>query len=233
MNADLGQRIREARLAQGLSLRATAADASVSPSLLSQVETGKVQPSVSTLYAIVTRLGLSVDEILGNQPAAGGRQRPRSGNPVQHPDAGPVIVMENGVTWQGLAIMDAKDNVDAVLATYEPGAASSIDGAHTRHEGVEYGYILEGQLTLKIDFETYLLGQGDSFCFDSRRPHFYLNATDGVAKGIWYVVGRGPESIPADESGVRVRTAIDALDVMSRMPGRGNDSQNPPPAEAR
>ncbi|RZI95870.1 MAG: XRE family transcriptional regulator [Microbacterium sp.] len=68
MTAELGDRIRAARTAQGLSLRATAAQAEISPSLLSQVETGKVQPSVSTLYAIVSCLGLSLDEVLGNHP---------------------------------------------------------------------------------------------------------------------------------------------------------------------
>ena len=224
MTAELGQRLRAARLAQGLSLRAIAADASVSPSLLSQVETGKVHPSVSTLYAIVTRLGISLDEVLDNKPVPGGRGRPRTGDPVQR-EAAPVVVMENGVTWQRLAIMDTADNVVAVLATYEAGAASSIDGSHMRHDGVEYGYILEGELTLKIDFDTYPLHAGDSFCFDSRRPHFYVNATDSIAKGIWYVVGSGRESTPA--RGGSVRTAVDMLEVMNRRPG--NQAASLPP----
>jgi transcriptional regulator with XRE-family HTH domain len=215
MPAELGQRLRAARLAQGLSLRTVAADASVSPSLLSQVETGKVHPSVSTLYAIVTRLGVSLDEILDNKPVPGGRGRPRTGDPVQR-DAAPLVVMENGVTWQRLAIMDTADDVVAVLATYEAGAASSIDGSHMRHDGVEYGYVIDGELTLKIDFDTYPLRTGDSFCFDSRRPHFYVNNTDRVAKGIWYVVGSGQQTVPP--RGGSVRTAADMLDVMNRTP---------------
>jgi transcriptional regulator with XRE-family HTH domain len=219
VNAGLGQRLRVARLAKGLSLRATAAEASVSASLLSQVETGKVQPSVSTLWSIVSVLGLSVDEVLEGTPApAAAATRPRAGDPVQHPDAAPLITMENGVTWQRLAVMDPDGDVDAVLATYEPGGASSVDGAHMRHKGVEYGYILEGELTLKIDFDTYPLRAGDSFCFDSRRPHFYVNGTDRVAKGIWYVVGRGTESA-AGEGGGPVRSVVEALEAMSRMPG--------------
>lgn len=235
MTVELGKRIRAARLAKGLSLRATAAEASVSPSLLSQVETGKVQPSVSTLYAIVTHLGLSVDELLDNKPAADLQQRPRTGNPVQHPEDAPIILMENGVTWQGLAIMGTDDNVDAVLATYEPGAASSIDGSHMRHQGVEYGYILEGELTLKIDFETYLLRPGDSFCFDSRRPHFYINGTDTVAKGIWHVVGRGSETIGAENDDRSPQTVVGVLDAMIRMPrqARHSAAQHPPAAQAR
>lgn len=219
MTAELGQRIRAARLARGVSLRSAAAEASISASLLSQVETGKVQPSVSTLYAIVTYLGISLDEILDNNPAAGSSSsRPSFTDPVQPRDAAPVVEMENGVTWQRLAIMDTAPDVVAVLATYQAGAASSIDGSHMRHEGVEYGYILEGELTLKIDFDTYPLRTGDSFCFDSRRPHFYINTTDRVAKGIWHVVGSNTAVVPARDGSIR--TAVDMLEAMSRIPGR-------------
>jgi transcriptional regulator with XRE-family HTH domain len=216
MTEELGARIRQARLAKGLSLRATAAEAEISPSLLSQVETGKVQPSVSTLWAIVSCLGLSVDDVLGHHvPADAARHTPRP-EPVQRAADAPEIVMENGVTWRGLAVMDATG--DAVHVTYAPGAASSIDDTHMRHTGTEFGCILKGELTLRLDFETYVLGPGDSVSFDSMRPHLYQNHTDSVAEGIWFVVGRSPGvagEVPAD-----IRSAIDVLDAMSRLSGR-------------
>ncbi|MFR0355862.1 helix-turn-helix domain-containing protein [Streptomyces sediminimaris] len=59
----VGARIRQARLARGVSLRALARDVGVSASLVSQIETGKSQPSVSTLYAITTALGISVESL--------------------------------------------------------------------------------------------------------------------------------------------------------------------------
>lgn len=217
MTQGLGDRIRAARAERGMSLRATASEAGISPSLLSQVETGKVQPSVSTLYSIVSTLGLSMDEVLGRRPP--GRRRPpaRSG-PVQPFAAAPEIVMENGVVWRGLASMGTADGADAVLATYEPGASSSVDDRHMRHAGVEHGYIIRGELTLKLDFETYVLRAGDSVCFDSTRPHLYVNHTDAVAEGVWFVLGLGRPS----PGGARaeVRTAAEALDAIGRMQGR-------------
>lgn len=217
MTDRLGQRIREARLARGMSLRETAAQAGISPSLLSQVETGKVQPSVSTLYAVVTCLDLSIDEILDHRPSADPGPRPRPGDPVQRAVDAPAIRMENGVTWHGLAVMRASDHVDGVRATYAPGAASSLDDSHMRHAGVEYGFLISGELTLKLDFESYVLRAGDSFCFDSMRPHFYVNHTDEEATGVWYVVGRSG----GDERGADAgppRTAVDVLEAMSRLP---------------
>ena len=51
-------------MSRGLSLRGLAERLGVSPSLISQVETGRAKPSVSTLYAIVTELGISLDELV-------------------------------------------------------------------------------------------------------------------------------------------------------------------------
>lgn len=218
MTAELGDRIRAARTAKGLSLRATAAEAAISPSLLSQVETGKVQPSVSTLYAIVSCLGLSLDEVLGNRPPAAAAPKPRVPVvPVQPLSEAPEIVMQNGVTWRALAV-GGDEGMDAVLATYEPGAASSLDETHMRHIGIEHGFIVRGELTLKLDFDTFVLRSGDSLCFDAQRPHYYFNNTDEVAEGVWFIVGstRATADAPAD-----IRNAVDVLDAMGRLHARG------------
>ena len=59
----IGERLRTARTRRGLSQRKLARLVGVSPSLISQMEAGKVQPSVATLMAVVTQLGLSIDEL--------------------------------------------------------------------------------------------------------------------------------------------------------------------------
>src|SRR5690348_16835901 len=59
----LGQRIRAERLRHDLSLRALAREVGVSASMISQIETGKAQPSVSTLYAITSILGMSIQDV--------------------------------------------------------------------------------------------------------------------------------------------------------------------------
>ena len=61
---DLGASLRAERLRQGLSLRETARRLGISASALSQIETGKAQPSVSKLFDIVNLLGVSVDDLL-------------------------------------------------------------------------------------------------------------------------------------------------------------------------
>jgi transcriptional regulator with XRE-family HTH domain len=65
----VGRRLRQAREARGFSLREMARRIGVSPSFVSQVETGKASPSVGTLYSLVNELGLSLDEVMGDTAA--------------------------------------------------------------------------------------------------------------------------------------------------------------------
>ncbi|MGW5863257.1 helix-turn-helix domain-containing protein [Streptomyces sp. NPDC055239] len=200
MEDRIGQALREARVAQGISLRSLATETGISASLLSQVETGKSQPSVSTLYALVNRLQVSLDDLLGIKVNRPSRHQPQDGEatPSAHSRPGvviqrgtdnPALDMDNGVRWERLASSD-NGLVDALLVTYQGGASSSVEGTLMRHSGFEYAYLFEGSLTLVLEFDQYELRAGDSFCFDSTRPHMYVNRGREAARGLWYVVGR-------------------------------------------
>src|SRR5919197_3978354 len=70
----LGERIREERVSRGVSLRALAGKVGVSASMISQIENGKSQPSVSTLYAITTALGISIQDVFDGALQDAGEQ---------------------------------------------------------------------------------------------------------------------------------------------------------------
>lgn len=226
---NIGARLRDARMQRGFSLRSVALALGVSPSLISQVETGKTQPSVSTLYAMVNHLGVSMDELLGVTPVAGpavafvGNTGPVM-PAVQRGPENPVLEMENGVHWERLAVGEGGP-ADALLVSYDPGASSSIEGKLMRHSGIEYAYILEGELTLQLDFDTHVLGAGDSLQFDSVRPHLYSNNGTTVARGIWFVVGRRQQNqamptAPGEESrGGQLSSAVDVLRAIDDLRG--------------
>ena len=59
-----------------------------------------------------------------------------------------------------------------------------------RHPGREYGYVISGRLGVQIQFQRYLLQAGDSFAFDSTKPHRLWNPGDRPAHALWCVVGR-------------------------------------------
>ncbi len=193
--ASVGASLRERREELGLSLRELARRLEVSPSLVSQIETGKIQPSVRTLYAMVSELGLSLDEIfvLGGAggapaPASPGRAA-RAGASVQRAGDRRAIELESGVRWERLTAWNEED-VEFMEAIYEVGGASSPDGKLVRHSGREFGLVLSGTLGVAVGFEEHVLGPGDSIAFDSSIPHRLHNDGDEVATAIWMVLGR-------------------------------------------
>lgn len=237
---EIGTRLRAVRLQQGISVRGLAQSLGVSPSLISQVETGRTQPSVSTLFAIVTELDVSLDALLADAPQT--PQRPQAPQPaqesrpvrstlkgpggdvaippIQRGADNPAIEMENGVRWERLA-MDPHGSVDMILVTYEPGATSSVEDRLMRHAGHEFAYVLEGQLTLRLNFDTHVLSAGDSLQFDSTRPHLFFNHTDAVARGVWFVVGHRDAGLPTAPGPSRrdtdaVSSAVDVLHAFDR-----------------
>ena len=248
----IGARLRAERRRRGVSVRGLARDIGVSASLISQIETEKSSPSVSTLYAITTALGISIEELFdpsaaeaddgeelpaadeGEEPAdvevtrlpafattgdvtviregpaaaailtaAMAAAAPASGStaaptvevagqrvgPVITPEEREVLTLDSGVTWELLGRMPQK-HVEFLLITYQPGGTSSSSGLLMRHSGTEFGFVISGELTLSLGFETHKLRAGDAVSFDSSQPHSYRNESSEPAVGVWFVLER-------------------------------------------
>jgi transcriptional regulator with XRE-family HTH domain/uncharacterized cupin superfamily protein len=215
---------------QGLSLRELGRRIGLSASLLSQIETGKTEPSVSTLYALVTQLNLSLDALLERpadvevdaaEPVDQSAGRPsgsgRNSNPVVTHAERRVLHMESGVSWERLT--RGPSDVDMLLVTYEPGGTSSTTGKHMTHGGREFAYIIEGSLTLELAFETHILRPGDSLEFNSSIPHLFHNDGDVRVRGVWFVLADAHHHGVAGTAEAENRSARDvppqsAVDVL-------------------
>jgi transcriptional regulator with XRE-family HTH domain len=194
----LGARLREEREKRGVSVRGLARDVGISASMVSQIETGKAQPSVSTLYAITTALGITVEKVftpgVQSRPAsereeAMGALRGDRLGPLVRPQQRRVLQLDSGVTWELLGDLP-QHTVDFLRVTYAPGGTSSSNGGLMRHPGSEYGHLLAGELVLTLGFEDHVLRPGDSICFDSTTPHRYRNDGSEPAVGVWFVIER-------------------------------------------
>jgi len=208
---EIGRRLRAERQRKGISARGLAREIGVSPSLISQIETGKSRPSVSTLYAITNALGITVEDLFeaaeaADQPVAAasggafdraegrrvlGPDRARQVGPVVEPGEREVLTLDSGVTWERLGQVPGA-HVDFLRITYEPGGTSAGLGLLMRHPGIEYGYVVSGELVVTLGFDEHRLGPGDAVSFDSATPHGYRN--DGIepAVGIWFVLEHAP-----------------------------------------
>lgn len=218
---DLGKRLREARESKNIGLRELARRLGVSPSLISQIETGKSEPSINTLFAMVSELELPVNEIVfdsqrsSDRPKAttsspddgavaelAGRSVPAepSNSPVQRSTNRTSISLESGVSWQRLTAQPDHD-VDFLYLRYPPGSESTPSHSLMRHNGMEYGYILKGRLEVSIGFDKYEVGPGDTISFDCTQPHRFATIGEEAVEAVWFVVGRR-NTLSVDDSSI-------------------------------
>jgi transcriptional regulator with XRE-family HTH domain len=192
----MGERLRSARLGRSLTLRELAQRLGVSPSMISQIETGRASPSVSTLYAIANELDVSLDELLFNDRRATAGPLDEKATSAERPllqrrDSRKRIRLASGVVWERLTPLSDPDT-EFLYVTYEVGGASSAETEFQRHAGHEWGFVLEGRLEVRVGFEEHILEPGDAVSFDSTIPHRLANAGDEPVHAIWFVLGRTP-----------------------------------------
>ena len=204
LSVDLGAKLRQARERRGMTVRGLAREIDVSPSLISQVERGRVMPSVGTLYSIVNELGLVVDDLFRVRNTKAQQEDRaeatlRGLDPVQRGHNRKVIRLAGGVRWERLTPMPDKD-VEFRYVVYDVGASSCPEDSLIRHGGTEYTFVIGGRLGVKIGFESFELGPGDAITFDARMPHRLWTIGDEPAAAVWVVLNRHGDtrSAPAE-----------------------------------
>lgn len=175
----LGMRLRHARLVQEMTLKQLAQKVECSESLLSKLENDAATPSLAMLHRLAKALETSIADLMADdwtadQPVLKPAQRNRKRFLQRSKKGG--IELEN-LTWHHKGGL-LQGNIHII----EPGVAS--DGL-IEHHGEEMGYVLEGELELRLGDDVWTLEQGDSFYFPSQIPHGYRNIGTVVARVLW------------------------------------------------
>lgn len=193
--------IRDARLAQGLSLRALSARAGLPYSTLSKLENGKMALTYDKLIRLAQALNVDLKDILTSQGAGapiavGRRSVTRAGEAL---DAG----SEKHVHHYPAADLLGKKMIPIVIDVQ----ARSIDelGGLVRHGGEEYLYVLRGTMELHSDvYAPLTLGPGDSVYFDSGMSHGYVRTSAEPCIVLAVCAGQGIQQL-ADAASKRFR----------------------------
>lgn len=189
LGPSVGRNVRAERERQGIPVRELARRLGVSASFLSQFELGQSRAAVNTLFAIAAELNLSLDELLGNSvPKGTGRTTTRKSRRGAHkPSFEEYLSFQSGVRWRRLAGMPADHRVQFLLTEYDPGSDSAPGDSPQRHAGDDYGYVLDGTLTVDIDGKRQLLHAGEAVHMRGDVPHRLRNETDQIVRAIWFV----------------------------------------------
>ena len=174
--AAIGRRVREMRLARGMTLQTLADTARLSPSMLSLIERGRAPPSIGSLIMIASSLGTTISDLVVAESTPEERIIVREQNQ-------PIVEVAQHVTRRVLR-RDRARGISIAVNEYEPHTGSAE--TPIAHEGFEYGYILEGELTVDVDGVSYQLRAGDLISYRSRRPHRFWNNGKGKVRTLWF-----------------------------------------------
>ena len=175
----IGERLRAARVAQGLSLTETADRAGLTKGFLSQAERGLTALSVGSLLRLCETLGIPAGELLdaSSGPLVRAAERP----PVQFGGEG---VAEFRLTPAG------EDRMLVLQSDIAPGGGSG-DDRYVLDADVECVHVLAGEITVDVDGALHRLATGDSLTFDPRLPHRWSNPSPVVPARVLWILTPG------------------------------------------
>ena len=180
--AAIGRRLRELRERKGMSLRALAAATGTALSYLSALERDRSAVTVAKLKVILEAMGTTLGTFFAGAPSPAAKVVYRAREIKE------ISGQKRGLSYRDVAAGRPGRALQLLIETYAPGADTG-PGLY-RHDADEAGIVLRGRLELTVEEEVHVLGPGDAFYFDSRRPHRFRNA--GRAKTVAVSVNAPP-----------------------------------------
>jgi len=171
---DVGLRLQSIRKLKGLSQRELAKRAGVTNSTISMIEKNSVSPSISSLKKVLAGIPMSLVEFFSLEV--------EQNNPTQVVyRANELTDISSGAVTMKLVGRAHPSRAIAFLdETYPPGSDTGQE--MLVHEGEEAGLLVEGRIELTVDGQVYQLEAGDSYYFESSKPHRFRNPFDTPAR---------------------------------------------------
>ena len=161
MSIDVGERLRFVRGRNKLSQRELAKRSGVTNSTISLIESNQMNPSVGALKRILDGIPMGMAEFFALEP-----DRPRKAfyrsDELTEIGKKPISYLQIGDTMFGRALQILREQ-------YGPGGDTGR--VPLVHDGEEGGIVISGRLEVTVDGERRILGPGDAYYFESRRPH--------------------------------------------------------------
>lgn len=168
---EIGVKIRELRLKNQLTQEELADRCELTKGFISQLENDANSPSISTLKDILDCLGCSLTDFFADEQEA-----------VVFTEEDTFEKEHDGCFIRWLVPTGLKNSMEPILMTLKKGKSSEPD---LPHDGEEFGFVLSGEITLRLGKNTYVCREGDSFYFRSGKSHCIENSGNDTARVLW------------------------------------------------
>ena len=167
----LGSKIRELRLQHNLTQEELADRCELTKGYISQLENELTSPSIATLEDILSALGSSFSEFFKDE----------KNEKIVFTESDYIEKDAEGLIRNWLVPNAQKNLMEPLTLELAPGASAD----DFPHEGEEFGYVLEGTVTLRRGGKAYTSRKGDSFYFTADKTHSVSNETKETARLLW------------------------------------------------
>ena len=169
---EIGIKIKELRLQLNLSQAELADRCELTKGYISQLENDLTSPSIATLMDILAALGTDLAQFFKKEDDT---------RVVFHADE--FIEKQDGGMLLSWIIPNAQKNeMEPILVELDEGATTSLDFPH---EGEEFGYVLEGKITIELGGNVHNAKKGEAFYYTADKSHQIKNSGKSKAKFIW------------------------------------------------
>ena len=176
----MGKRIKKQRESLGFQMNELSTKIGVTPSLISQIESGKAYPSIVTLKKVAEALHTTVGELIGENEDL-------DHNPLLKPGERRFVKKNNnGASLHMLSYHDPSKQIEPYLIQFNKN--SNSEGIMTSNfPGQEFCYVLKGSFEAVVNKEQYNLNDGDGFYFNSNQPHQFKNISNDKGEILWII----------------------------------------------
>ena len=177
---DIGNKLRALRLRKKIALVDLGKHTGLSASMLSQLENGKLTPTLPTLARIAMVFDVGLDHFFGARRGQKTFAVVRAAERIRFPErAGSP---NPAYFFECLAFAAQGKGLQAYLAEF-PSRKSGEPEEHL-HDGAEFFFVLEGSIGITFEGEEHVLRQGDSVYFDASGQHSYRGIGRTAARAL-------------------------------------------------
>lgn len=213
----IGERIKHLRLKKSMGLVELGRHTGLSASFLSQLETGRVVPTLRNLARIAMVFSKDLSYFFEPAPQTLFRVH-RMKDRLRLPQTG---VEDPSYFFESLGYLVPDRQLDPYFAEFLPGRTSRVSRAH-QHPGCEFLYVLEGSLDITHGEARYHLDAGDAVYFDANTTHSYACSGDTSAKVLIVTLQQTP-AFRANSAPSQGKTGATRFSI------RGNGDSGPKP----
>ncbi len=166
VDESFGLRLRQLRVARGLSQRDLARLSGVANTTISLVEKGRISPSLSSIKKILDGLDTTLSAFFSDDLAHEPQTFYRRADLKKISDSKGISLTQIGWDVGGQAMQ-------ILWGVYAVGGDTGAE--MMAHDGEEGGFIVRGVFEITVGGEVQVLSAGDAYYFDSRKPHRFRN----------------------------------------------------------